>query len=61
MSFRPPVRDLLFSAKHLFVAAGGGKISESDQILSNYRHGFYTAKAIAERRSLRALIRKLAG
>ena len=26
----------------------------------NYRHGFYTAKAIAERRALRALINKLA-
>jgi glucans biosynthesis protein len=27
---------------------------------ANYRHGFYTAKAIAERRALRALINKLA-
>jgi hypothetical protein len=27
----------------------------------NYRHGFYTAEAIAERRALRALVRKLAG
>ena len=27
----------------------------------NYRHGFYTAEAIAERRAIRALIRKLAG
>ena len=26
----------------------------------NYRHGFYTAKAIAERRALRALINNLA-
>ena len=26
----------------------------------SYRHGFYTAKAIAERRALRALINKLA-
>jgi predicted oxidoreductase (fatty acid repression mutant protein) len=26
----------------------------------NYRHGFYTAEAIAERRAVRALIRKLA-
>jgi hypothetical protein len=27
----------------------------------NYRHGFYTAEAVAERRALRALVRKLAG
>ena len=27
----------------------------------NYRHGFYTAEAIAERRAVRALIRNLAG
>ncbi len=27
----------------------------------NYRHGFYTAEAIAERRAVTALIRKLAG
>jgi hypothetical protein len=26
----------------------------------NYRHGFYTAEAIAERRAVRALIRELA-
>jgi len=26
----------------------------------NYRHGFYTAEAIAERRAVTALIRKLA-
>jgi hypothetical protein len=27
----------------------------------NYRHGFCTANAIAERRAIRALVRKLAG
>ena len=27
----------------------------------NYRYGFYTAEAIAERRAVTALIRKLAG
>jgi hypothetical protein len=27
----------------------------------NYRHGFYTAEAMAERRAVRALLRKLAG
>jgi hypothetical protein len=27
----------------------------------NYRHGYYTAEAIAERRALLALIRDLAG
>jgi hypothetical protein len=27
----------------------------------NYRHGFYTAEALAERRAIRAFIRKFAG
>ena len=37
-----------------------GKTPSSGKRNGNYRHGFYTSKAIAERRALRALINKLA-
>jgi hypothetical protein len=42
---------------------GGAKGSGAPKGERNghYRHGFYTAEAIAERRALKALIRELGG
>ena len=60
---RKPCQSPVMSGKKRCRMHGGaaGSGAPKGQHNGNYRHGFYTADAIAERRAMRAVIRKLAG